>query len=162
MRRRRRHPGDALSGSPDSLYSADLMEVTTPRAGRRGRRRHSGSRRLLGAALLVLFGAFLPWIATAAGNVAGVRGAGLWTMYAAVLGIAGAIIRSRRLAALHAAVLAAVAVALPLWQVLHLAALVGSSGWLPGPGLVMTLGGGVLAGSAAVSLFRASRAEPAG
>jgi hypothetical protein len=104
---------------------------------------------------MVLFGAFLPWIATAAGNVAGVRGAGLWTMYAAVLGIAGAIIRHPRFAAAHATVLAAAAVGLPLWQVLHLAGLVGFSGWMPGPGLVLTLGGGVLAGTAAVSLFRA-------
>ena len=136
------------------------MAVSTRGPGARGRRRSPGSRRLLGAALLVLFGAFLPWIATAAGNVSGVRGPGLWTMYAAVLGIAGAIIRSHTLAAVHAAVLAVVAIALPTWQVLHLAGLVGFAGWAPGPGLVMTLGGGALAGSAAVSLFRASRATP--
>ena len=134
------------------------MAASTRESGRRGRRRSPGSRRLLGAALLVLLGAFLPWIATAAGNVAGVRGDGLWTMYAALLGIAGAIIRSHTLAAAHAAVLAVVAIALPLWQVLHLADLVGFAGWAPGPGLVLTVGGGVLAGSAAVSLFRASRA----
>jgi hypothetical protein len=81
-------------------------------------------------------------------------------MYAAVLGIAGAIIRSHVLAAAHAALLAVVAIALPLWQVLHLMDLVGLSGWAPGPGLVMTFGGGILAASAAVSLFRASRAAP--
>lgn len=133
------------------------MAMSARQSGRRDRRRSPGSRRLLGAALMVLFGAFLPWVATAAGNVSGVRGAGLWTMYAAVLGIAGAIIRSQVLAAAHAAVLAVVALALPLWQVLHLANLVGFSGWAPGPGLVLTAGGGVLAGSAAVSLFRASR-----
>lgn len=106
----------------------------------------------------MLFGSFLPWIATAAGNISGVRGAGMWTMYAAVLGIAGAIIRSHVIAGVHAAILAVVAVALPLWQVLHLAGLVGLfSGWAPGPGLVMVFGGGVLAGSAALSLFRAAR-----
>ncbi|HXV91979.1 MAG TPA: hypothetical protein VD813_01670 [Pseudonocardia sp.] len=114
--------------------------------------------RLLGAALLILVGAFLPWLATGAGNVSGVRGAGLWTMYAAVLGLAGAAIRSRQLAALHAAVLAVVAIALPLWQLVHLVSLVGFAGWVPGPGLVMTVGGGVLAGSAALTLFRASQA----
>jgi hypothetical protein len=137
-------------------------QQTGGRRGRRGRR-GPGSRRLLGAALLVLFGAFLPWVATAAGNVAGVRGAGLWTLYAAALGIAGAIIRSPMVAAVHAAVLAVVAVALPTWQVLHLAGLVGFSGWMPGPGLVLTLGGGVLAGSAALTLLRAARSNrPAG
>lgn len=136
-----------------------MAQVGSERTGRGKGRRNPGSRRLLGAALLVLIGAFLPWIATAAGNISGVRGAGLWTMYAAVLGIAGAIIRSHKLAAAHAAVVAVVAIGLPLWQVFHLVGLVGFSGWLPGPGLVMTLGGGVLAGTAALSLFRASQAS---
>lgn len=130
---------------------------TAPGRGRRG----PGSRRLLGASLLVLFGAFLPWISTAAGNFSGVRGPGIWTLYAAVLGIAGAIIRHRRWAAAHAAVLAAAALGLALWQVLHLVGLVGFSGWLPGPGLVMTLGGGALAASAALTLFRTPGGPPA-
>ena len=108
---------------------------------------------------MVLFGAFLPWVATGAGNVAGIRGAGLWTLYAAALGIAGAIIRHPRFAAAHAAVLALGAVGLPLWQVLHLSSLVGFSGWIPGPGLVLTFGGGVLAAVAAVTLWRAPREE---
>jgi hypothetical protein len=125
-------------------------------------RRPRASRHLLGASLMVIVGAFLPWVYTGAGNVAGVRGAGLWTMYAAALGIAGAILRHYRIAALHATVLAVVAVALPLWQVVHLLSLVGFAGWMPGAGLVLTLGGGVLAGFAAAALFRASRAEPQG
>lgn len=120
-----------------------------PTAQQRSRR----SRRLLGAALMVLLGAWLPWLYTGLGSIAGVRGAGLWTMYAAVLGLAGAIIRRRRLAALHAGALAVVAVALPLWQVVHLMSLVGLAGWMPGPGLVLTLGGGVLAATAARSLW---------
>lgn len=109
---------------------------------------------------MVLFGAFLPWIATGAGNIAGVRGAGLWTMYAAVLGIAGAMVRSERVAAVHAVVLSLVAIGLPAWQVVHLSSLVGFAGWAPGPGLVLTVGGGVLAGSAAWSLFRGRRSQP--
>jgi pheromone shutdown protein TraB len=137
-----------------------MAQVDPQRARPRGRRR-PGNGRLLAAALMILVGAFLPWLATGAGNVSGVRGAGLWTMYAAVLGLAGALVRSPRLAALHAAVLAVVAVLLPLWQVVHLAGLVGFSGWIPGPGLVMTVGGGVLAGSAALTLHRASQGGPA-
>lgn len=109
---------------------------------------------VLGAALMILVGAFLPWVSTAAGTVPGVRGAGLWTMYAACLGIAGAILKAPRIAAAHAAVMGVVAVALSLWQLLHLVGLVGFGGWLPGPGVVMTFGGGVLAGSAAVRLWR--------
>jgi hypothetical protein len=108
---------------------------------------------------MVLVGSFLPWVSSGAGNVSGIRGAGLWTMYAAALGIAGAIIRSPRLAAGHAALLAAVATLLPLWQVVHMLSLVGASGWIPGPGLVLTFGGGVLAGVAAVSLFRTWQAQ---
>ncbi|MFP5253166.1 MAG: hypothetical protein ACLGH4_05170 [Actinomycetes bacterium] len=123
------------------------------------RRRGRSSRRLLGAALLVLVGAWMPWIYTGLGSVAGVRGAGLWTMYAAVLGLAGAIIRRPRLAAVHAAALAVVAVGLTLWQVVHLLSLVGFEGWMPGPGLVLTLGGGVLAAAAARSLW--TEASPA-
>ncbi len=125
-------------------------------------RRSRSSRHLLGAALMVLIGAFLPWVSTGAGNVIGVRGAGLWTMYAAVLGVAGAIIRHYGLAALHAGLLAVLATALPLWQVVHLLSKVGFSGWMPGAGLVLTVGGGVLAGFAAVGLARAHRGvEPA-
>ena len=135
-----------------------MAQVSPQQEGRGRARRSPASRRLLVAALLILVGAFLPWLATGAGNVAGVRGAGLWTMYAAVLGLAGAAVRSHLLAALHAAVLAVVAIALPLWQVVHLVSLVGFAGWVPGPGLVMTVGGGVLAASAALTLFRASRA----
>jgi hypothetical protein len=36
----------------------------------------------------------------------------------------------------------------------HLLDLVGTAGWLPGPGLVLVLGGGVLAATASVQLFR--------
>lgn len=102
---------------------------------------------------MVLIGAWMPWIYTGIGSVAGVRGAGLWTMYAAVLGLAGALIRRPRLAAVHGGVLAVVAVGLALWQVVHLLSLVGFEGWMPGPGLVLTLGGGVLAATAARTLW---------
>lgn len=132
-----------------------METVSEAPATRRAKpRRPRASRQLLGAALMVLFGAFLPWIATGAGNVVGVRGAGLWTLYAASLGIAGAIIRSYRLAALQGGVLAVIAVGLPLWQVVHLVTLVGFEGWMPGPGLVLTVGGGALAGYAALGLLR--------
>lgn len=116
---------------------------------------------LLGAALMILFGAFLPWISTGAGNIAGIRGAGLWTMYAALLGVAGAIIKWRRAAAVHAALLGVIATALPLWQVVHLASKVGFAGWMPGPGLVLTFGGGVLAAVTAVRMWRLAQSpEP--
>lgn len=103
---------------------------------------------------MVVLGSFLPWIDTAVGSVSGARGAGLWTFYAAMLGLAAALVPMRRVAAVQAAVFALVAVAVPVWQVVHVLTLVGTGGWVPGPGLVLVLGGGVLAASAAAQLFR--------
>jgi Fe2+ transport system protein B len=109
---------------------------------------------------MVLVGAFLPWVSTGVGNIVGVQGAGLWTMYAAVFGVAGALIPHRRLAGIHAGLLALVATALPLWQVVHLLGRVGLEGWIPGVGLVLTFGGGVVAGFAALSLLRSGSEQP--
>lgn len=141
--------------------ATDRVRTTTP--GRRGRT-SSGRRRLLGASAMVAFGAFLPWVQTAVGSVAGVRGAGLWTFYAAALGLAGALVPWRRLSAAQGAVLGLVALGLGLWQVVHLYRLVGLQGWMPGPGLVLTIGGGVLALVAARALLRegGGAAAPAG
>lgn len=108
---------------------------------------------------MVVFGSFLPWVDTAIGSVSGVRGAGLWTFYAAMLGLAGALIPARTVAAVQGAILAVVAVALPIWQVVHLLRLVGVGAWSPGPGLVLVFGGGVAAGVAA---WRIHRGVPTG
>lgn len=117
-----------------------------------------GRRQLAGAVAIVMLGSFLPWISTAIENVSGARGPGLWTFYAAMLGLAGALLpgRRHRWAAVHAAVMAGVCVALPVWQLVHVIDLVGIGGWMPGPGLVLVFGGGVLSGVAA---YRLSRAE---
>ncbi len=101
-----------------------------------------------------VFGGLLPWVMTGVGNVSGVRGGGLWVAYAAMLALAGALIPKRRLAAVQGALLAVAGIVLPLWQVLHLLRLVGTAGWLPGPGLVLSLGAGVLAAVASVALFQ--------
>lgn len=111
-------------------------------------------KRLLLGAGMALLGAFLPWLYTGVGTVNGARGAGLWVAYAAIFGLAGALMPMRRVSAAQAAVLAAVAVALPLWQVVHIAGLVGFEGWMPGPGIILCLGGGVLAALAALQLWR--------
>jgi hypothetical protein len=103
---------------------------------------------------MVLFGSLLPWVDTAVGSVSGARGAGLWTFYAAMLGLAGALVPMRRVAAVQATIFAAVAILVPAWQVVHLLSLVGTAGWVPGPGLVLVVGGGVLAATAATQLFR--------
>lgn len=105
---------------------------------------------LLGATVRVILGSFLPWIYTALGSLSGASGAGLWTFYAAMLGLAGAIVPWRRAAIVQAAILALAAVGLSTWQLVRAVSLLGlEGGWLPGPGLVLVFGGGVLAGVAA-------------
>jgi hypothetical protein len=134
-----------------------MSQTTTAPAtsARRVRRRmEPGRGRLLLASGMALVGGFLPWIYTAVGTVSGARGAGLWVAYAAMVGLAGALLPLRRVAAAQAFVLAAVGIALTVWQVVHLVSLVGFGGWMPGPGLVMSFGAGVLAALAGRQLWR--------
>lgn len=136
-------------------YSADMS--TTGRTGAAPRRRlRPGQGKLLGVTALLVVGAFLPWLYTVAGNVGGMRGPGLWTFYASMLSLAGALVPHRRLAGVQAVVAGLAGVVLPVWQALHALTLLGVQGWMPGPGLVMTLGGGVLALVAARQLLTGS------
>lgn len=104
---------------------------------------------------MVIFGAFLPWLYTSAvGPVTAVAGAGIWAFYAGMLGFAGALVPWRAAAMVQAAIMAAAAVGLTVWQLAHMLSLVGIQGWLPGPGLVLVLGGGILAATAGWRLRR--------
>jgi len=149
-----RRPGAAAYSRPmASQASNPTSRGTRDRAG--ARPRVDPARKMLGGAvLMVVVGSFMPWVDTAVGEIIGARGAGLWTFYAAMLGLAGALVPSRRIAGVQGAVLAAAAIGLPVWQVVHLLNLVGFEGWMPGPGLVLVLGGGVLSGVAATRLLR--------
>lgn len=115
---------------------------------------HPARKRLVLAVVLVMVGSFLPWLYLAGVPKSGALGPGLWTFYASMLGLAGVLLPYRKVGAGHAAAMAAAAVALPLWQLIHVLLTVGFGGWMPGPGLVMVLGGGVLAASAAWQLLR--------
>lgn len=128
-----------------------MATQTAPPATRR--RKMPGQKRLLAASVLILVGAFLPWLYTFFGVFTGMRGPGLWTATVGLLALAGAIVPVRVLAIVQAAVAAAVCVAIPVWQFFYMFSKVGMSGWTPGPGLVLTLGGGVLAGVAAWQLW---------
>lgn len=131
---------------------------TSPAATGKGvaRRRVDPARKRLGlAVLMAAIGSFLPWIDTALGAVSGARGPGLWTFYAAALGLTGALIPLRRIGGIQAAIMAVVCVVLPVWQLTRALSLLGTDGgWFPGPGLLLVFGGGVLAGSAAWQLLR--------
>lgn len=102
-----------------------------------------GQQTLLWASILITVGAFLPWLMTSFGTFSGMRGAGTWTVFAGVIGIGASLMRRRRAVLVHAVGIAAIAIALPVWQVVHLLGTVGVRGWLPGIGLLMTLVGGV-------------------
>lgn len=124
------------------------MSTATAGRSRRAAPPARGRRSLLLASTMIMIGAFLPWVSTGAGNVLGIEGAGLWTFYASMLGLAGAVVPVRRLTLAQGALVGLAALGLAGWQVAHLVrlfTLVGMQGWLPGPGLVLTIGGGVLA-----------------
>lgn len=112
-------------------------------------------RRLLLGSALVALGSFMPWLQTSLGSLSGSRGPGLWTFYLAMLGFAGVMlpVALRKLAGAQAALLGIGAVGLPVWQLVHTLNLVGFAGWMPGPGIVLVLGGGVLAAVAARPLL---------
>ena len=113
-----------------------------------------GQGQMLWASLMIAVGSFLPWISTAFGNIAGTtgQGAGYWTFIAAMLGVSGALMPWRKVAIVHAGIVAVAATMLPVWQVLHLVGLVGFTGWMPGIGLVLVFFGGLFVGRAAWTL----------
>lgn len=117
---------------------------------------HPARKRLIVAVLLVMVGSFLPWIYVGGVPKSGALGPGLWTFYGSMLGVAGVLLPFHKVGAVHAGLMAVVALFVPAWQVVHILGLVGFGGWMPGPGLVMVFGGGVVAVGCAIRLFRAS------
>ncbi|WP_300403133.1 hypothetical protein [Nocardioides sp.] len=143
-------PAPATTAAGSKAATARRTRVAVP-----------GRKALACASLLVVLGSFMPWVDTALGAVSGIVGAGLWTFYAAWVGIAGAIISGTgrlRVAAGHALVFGAIALGLVAWQVVHVVQLIGFGGWQPGVGLVFVVGGGVLACVAGVRMLRVSAA----
>lgn len=131
-----------------------INDSATSRPTSRGRWPHAGrgQGRLLLAALGIIVAAFLPWVNTAFGSFTGLAGPGVWTLYAGVLGIAGALVRRRRLAKWHALVVGVTALGLSLWQLARLAQVCTLDSCLPGAGLLLTLAGGGVALHAAYLL----------
>ena len=110
------------------------------------------------AVVLVSVGSLTPWVDTAFGNLNGIAGGGLWTLYAAAIGLAGLFLKRPRIVGLHALVLAAPALVIPIWQFARLVPLGGfGTGWTPGFGLIAVFGGGVLALRTAMPLLHRSR-----
>lgn len=149
------HGPEALWVSGPKSYRRPMALIG--QAGKSPRTRtpvHPGRKRLGAAVAMVMLGSFMPWISTGLGNVSGAGGPGIWTFYASLLGLGAALLPFRRIGALQAAILSGVAIGLPVWQLVRVFDKVGFGGWMPGPGLVLVLGGGVLAGVAAAQLYR--------
>ncbi|HLS44957.1 MAG TPA: hypothetical protein VK045_05945 [Ornithinicoccus sp.] len=123
------------------------------------RRKMHGQMRLLAASIMILVGAFLPWLYTELGNFTGMAGPGLWTATVGMLALAGALVPVRMLAVVQAGIAAAVAMVIPLWQFWHVFSQVGMAGWMPGPGLLLTFVGGLLSGIAAWQLLQPAPTE---
>ncbi len=136
------------------MFMAEPKSNPTGSATSTRRPRMPGQGQLIWASIMVALGSFLPWVSTGFGNISGMTGlgAGYWTFIAGTLGIAGGLMPYRRVAIVHGVITAIVAIALPVWQVLHLFSLVGFDGWMPGVGLVLVLFGGLFAAGAARTL----------
>ncbi|HUG86894.1 MAG TPA: hypothetical protein VMM13_20155 [Euzebya sp.] len=111
-------------------------------------RRHPGQNALLFASLSLAVASFLPWVDTAFGSFSGMAGAGLYTFYAGVWGIAGSLMPWRRIALVHAVVVTAMAVLLPAWQIASLVGRDLGGGWFPGTGIMLAIASGSLAARA--------------
>lgn len=116
---------------------------------------------LLVASLVTMVASFLPWLDTALGSTNGAALGGLYTFYAGLIALPGAILRPRRVVLGHALVLAAVGIVVPAWRLAWALGRLPALGeaWLPGPGLLLVLISGGVAAYAAVTLLRSPAAD---
>lgn len=117
------------------------------------RRMHPGRKRMLWASIALFLGAFLPWMYTPLGTVSaiGVMGdlmlggqPGAWVLYASFAALAAGVAPWRMFSVVNGFLVAALAVGLPAYHLLRMWSDVGFSGWTPGPGVVLSVAGGVL------------------
>ncbi|GAA4432072.1 hypothetical protein GCM10023169_37390 [Georgenia halophila] len=109
---------------------------------------HPGSLGMLLGGVLALVGSLLPWVMTPVGSLPGLAGPGLWTLSAAFIAIAGALLPYRKIAIGHclaAGLAVAVIAGWQLGRLVYLSAITDAWGqMLPGIGLVMVSGGAVI------------------
>ncbi len=136
--------------------TADATDLSA-KSGRRGWS-HPKQRMLLLLSVGVVVGSFMPWLETALGTYRGFAGPGQYLFYAGMLGLGGGLVPVRTLAVIQGAVVSAVAIALPVWQVVKLFSQVGFDGWTPGIGLMLVFGCGVMAARTTLGFVRPERA----
>lgn len=113
-----------------------------------------GQGKLLIASVLLMVGAFMPWLQT--GLSSPKHPHFLWLFVLGFIALSGGLVPSRRIAYWHAVATAVIGLGLTAWYVWYLVteiiARVGFSGWMIGPGLVLTAGAGGVAIAAARTL----------
>lgn len=107
--------------------------------------------------MAMMLGSVLPWLWTPLGTMWGTQGAGLWTLAAGSIAVAGGMWRDPRVGALHGAVGGVAALVLCAWQIARLIGLVGFSGWTPAVGLLLVVVGAGVACRPTLRVARASR-----
>lgn len=119
---------------------------------------HPGSLMMVVGALCIIIGSLLPWVRTAAGNVPGYGGGGLFTACLGMLLFSGAVIPNRLSAIAHCAVVGVPVAAIVAWQAVRLGGTVaGTDAWWhvwAGEGLVLVGAGAVVVLTVAWRLFR--------
>lgn len=141
-----------LARSPTPSYgwgvtsSTAAIPTSAELEGQKTRRlwSHPKQRLLLLLAGGIILGAFLPWLETPVGTYRAWAGPGQYLFYAGVLGFAGGLVPVRMMAIIQAAVMSAVAITLPVWQILKIFSAVRLEGWVPGIGMIMILGCGIM------------------
>ncbi|WP_125774047.1 hypothetical protein [Antribacter gilvus] len=138
------------------------MASTSSTSGTAVRRRvlHPGSVGMILGGLIIVVGSVLPWVSTPVGSIPGHAGPGLWTLCAAFVALAGAVLPFRRVAVAHCLVAGLPVAFLAAWQVVRLVEVsAATDSWgkaLPGMGLVMVAGGAVILLRTAWRLSRSS------
>ncbi|MPY80752.1 MAG: hypothetical protein GEV04_20385 [Actinophytocola sp.] len=127
---------------------------------------HVGSGGMILGGLLMVVGSPMPWVSTPVGSLSGAAGAGLWTLCAGFLAIAGALIPRRRVAFVHAVIPGVAAALIVCWQLVRLVQISTSTdAWgklLPGIGLVLVGGGAVVLLRSAKRIHDAGQPADAG
>lgn len=123
-------------------------------ANAKRRRLMPGQGRLIVASILIALGAVIPWLQTGLGTLYNPQY--LWLFVFGFVALSGGLVPWRPVAFWHAVAAAVVTLGLSAWYVWQLVTdivtRVGFSGWLPGPGMVLTIAGGIVAIGAARTL----------
>ena len=111
-------------------------------------------KRLLISGIAIWVGAFLPWLLVLGQSLRAAPLAVSWALWAGLMTIAGASVRWRGIAILSALFGGGTAVYLSAWQTTKLLGVCVSTQCLPGPGLAILFGAGIVAVFQAYGLFR--------